>query len=49
MYMKKLDYKKPTIKVYPLTLKEAILAGSNEPSGTETDNPDPGTYPGGGA
>lgn len=47
--MKKLDYKKPTMKVYPLTLKEAILAGSNEPSGSEDKNPNPDIYPGGGA
>mgnify|MGYP007038539330 CR=1 FL=1 len=35
--MEKLDYKKPTIKVIPLILKEPILAESGDrgPSGTE--------------
>lgn len=31
--MKKLDYKKPTMKVYPLVLNEPILAGS-DPNGS---------------
>lgn len=38
--MKKLDYKKPIIKVYPLVLKEPILAGSDPNAGAG------GEYPG---
>lgn len=43
--MKKLDYKKPIMKVYPLILNEPILAGSDPNSGLggedngETDTP----------
>lgn len=41
--MKKLDYKKPIMKVYPLTLNESILAGSDPDAGlgdtVDKDNP----------
>lgn len=41
--MKKLDYKKPTMKVYPLSLNEPILTGSDpDISEGDGDNPEHG-------
>lgn len=37
--MKKLDYKKPIMKVYPVILKEPILAGSDPYEGGGTEYP----------
>lgn len=37
--MKKLDYKKPIMKVYPVILKEPILAGSDPNAGAGQEVP----------
>lgn len=39
--MKKLDYKKPIMKVYPLTLNDPILAGSDPNPGVGGQRPGP--------
>lgn len=43
--MKKLDYKKPIMKVYPLTLNEPILSGSDPDSGTGDETGKDNQYP----